>query len=126
VVHAGSRLQTVYIRSVKRKGKTTTRSRGTRRKESARVDTDPLPKGLAGSELGFSRTSTASVLRNDACLRLPARNTLNIALFRLLKRAYGKQVEKMMRTSLTRVFKENLFPVFKNAFFAILANKTFN
>jgi hypothetical protein len=31
-----------------RKGKTTTRSRGTRRKESARVDTDPLPKGLAG------------------------------------------------------------------------------
>jgi hypothetical protein len=31
--------------------------------------------GLAGPELGFSRTSTASVLRNDACLRLPARNT---------------------------------------------------
>jgi hypothetical protein len=29
---------------------------------------------LAGPELGFSRTSTASVLRNDACLRLPARN----------------------------------------------------
>jgi hypothetical protein len=48
VVHAGSRLQTVYIKSVKRKGKTTIRSRGTRRKESARVNTDPLPKGLAG------------------------------------------------------------------------------
>jgi hypothetical protein len=31
--------------------------------------------GLAGPELGFLRTSTASVLRNDACLRLPARNT---------------------------------------------------
>jgi hypothetical protein len=31
--------------------------------------------GLAGPELGFSRTPTASVLRNDACLRLPARNT---------------------------------------------------
>jgi hypothetical protein len=30
--------------------------------------------GLAGPELGFLRTSTASVLRNDACLRLPARN----------------------------------------------------
>jgi hypothetical protein len=32
--------------------------------------------GLAGPELGFSRTSTASVLRNDACFRLPARNTI--------------------------------------------------
>jgi hypothetical protein len=30
---------------------------------------------LAGPELRFSRTPTASVLRNDACLRLPARNT---------------------------------------------------
>jgi hypothetical protein len=30
--------------------------------------------GLAGPELGFSRMLTASVLRNDACLRLPARN----------------------------------------------------
>jgi hypothetical protein len=30
--------------------------------------------GLAGPELRFSRTPTASVLRNDACLRLPARN----------------------------------------------------
>jgi hypothetical protein len=29
---------------------------------------------LAGPELRFSRTPTASVLRNDACLRLPARN----------------------------------------------------
>jgi hypothetical protein len=48
VVHAGSGLQTVYIKSVKKKGKTIIRSRGTRRKESARVDTDPLPKGLAG------------------------------------------------------------------------------
>jgi hypothetical protein len=33
---------------------------------------------LAGPELGFSRTPTASVLRNDACLRLPARNTYNL------------------------------------------------
>jgi hypothetical protein len=48
VVHAGSGLQTVYIRLVRRKGKTTTRSRETRRKKSAGVDTDPLPKGLAG------------------------------------------------------------------------------
>jgi hypothetical protein len=48
VVHAGSGLQTVYIRSIRRKRKTTTRSRGKRREESARVDTDPLPKGLAG------------------------------------------------------------------------------
>jgi hypothetical protein len=46
--HAGSGLQTVYIRLIRRKGKTTIRSRGTRRKESARVDTDPFPKGLAG------------------------------------------------------------------------------
>jgi hypothetical protein len=32
--------------------------------------------GLAGPELGFSRTPTASVLRNDACLRLPPRNII--------------------------------------------------
>jgi hypothetical protein len=48
VIHAGSELQTVYIRLVKKKGKTTTRSRETRREKSARVDTDPLLKGLAG------------------------------------------------------------------------------
>jgi hypothetical protein len=46
--HAGSGSQTVYIRSIRRKGKTITRSRGTRREKSARVDTDPLPKGFAG------------------------------------------------------------------------------
>jgi hypothetical protein len=34
--------------------------------------------GLAGPELGFLRTPTASVLRNDACLRLPARNIFGI------------------------------------------------
>jgi hypothetical protein len=59
VVHADSKLQTVYIKSVKRKGKTTTKSRETRRKESARVDTDPLPKKLAR----FSR-ARARVLAN--------------------------------------------------------------
>jgi hypothetical protein len=48
VVHAGSGSQTVYIKSVKKKGKTTIKSRGTRREKSAEVDTDPLPKGLAG------------------------------------------------------------------------------
>jgi hypothetical protein len=48
VVHAGSESQIVYIRSIKRKGKTTTRSRETRREKSAEMDTDPLPKGLAG------------------------------------------------------------------------------
>jgi hypothetical protein len=85
VVHAGSGSQTVYIKSVRRKGKTTTMPRGTRRKESTRVDTDPLLRGwpgLAGPELGLSRTPAASVLRNDACLRLPARNSgvvINIA-----------------------------------------------
>jgi hypothetical protein len=48
VVYASSGLQTVYIKLVKRKEKTTIRSRGTRQEKSARVDTDPLPKGLAG------------------------------------------------------------------------------
>jgi hypothetical protein len=48
VVYASLGLQTIYIKLVKKKGKTTIRSRGTRRKESARVDTDPLPKELAG------------------------------------------------------------------------------
>jgi hypothetical protein len=38
--------------------------------------------GLAGPELGFLRTSTASVLRNDACLRLPARNNVKSGLGR--------------------------------------------
>jgi hypothetical protein len=59
VVHAGSGSQTVYIKSVKRKGKTTTRSRGTRREKSAGMNTDPLPKGLAG----FGR-ARAQVLAN--------------------------------------------------------------
>jgi hypothetical protein len=44
---------------------------------------------------------------------------LDIALFEPLKRAYSKQVEKMTRTSLTRVSKEDFFPAFKNAFFAV-------
>jgi hypothetical protein len=77
VVHAGSGSQTVYIRSVRRKGKTTTRSRGTRREnllEWIRIHFLRGLPGLAGPELRFSRTPTASVLRNDACLRLPARN----------------------------------------------------
>jgi hypothetical protein len=48
VVHADLESQTVYIKLVRKKGKTTIRSRGTRREKSARVDTDPLPKELAG------------------------------------------------------------------------------
>jgi hypothetical protein len=48
VIYVNLKLQTVYIKLVKKKGKTIIRSRGTRRKESARVDTDPFPKGLAG------------------------------------------------------------------------------
>jgi hypothetical protein len=48
---------------------------------------------------------------------------LDIALFKPLKRAYGKQVENMMRTSLTRVSKENFIPAFKNAFFQVFGQK---
>jgi hypothetical protein len=48
---------------------------------------------------------------------------LDIALFGPLKRAYGKQVEKVMRISLTRVSKEDFFPAFKNAFFAFFNEK---
>jgi hypothetical protein len=48
---------------------------------------------------------------------------LNIVLFGPLKRAYGKQVENMMRTSLTRVSKEDFIPAFKNAFFQIFGQK---
>jgi hypothetical protein len=48
VVHAGSWLQTVYIKLIRKKGKTITRSRETRREKSAGMDTDPLPKGFAG------------------------------------------------------------------------------
>jgi hypothetical protein len=48
VVHAGSKSQTVYIKLVRKKGKTTTKSRGTRREKFVGVNTDPLPKGLAG------------------------------------------------------------------------------
>jgi hypothetical protein len=48
VVHAGSGSQTVYIGSVRKKGKTTIRSRGTRREKSAGVNTDSLLKGFAG------------------------------------------------------------------------------
>jgi hypothetical protein len=65
---------------------------------------------------------------NIITLYMPAHSShllqlLDIALFGPLKRAYGKQVEKMMRTSLTRVSKENFFTAFKNAFFAVLARK---
>jgi hypothetical protein len=48
---------------------------------------------------------------------------LNIALFGPLKRAYGKQIENIMRTSLTRVSKENFIPAFKNAFFQVFGQK---
>jgi hypothetical protein len=48
---------------------------------------------------------------------------LDIALFGPLKRAYGKQIENMMRTSLTRVSKENFIPAFKNAFFQVFGQK---
>jgi hypothetical protein len=51
--------------------------RGTRRKdllEWIRIHSLKGLPGLAGPELGFSRTPTALVLRNDACLWLPARN----------------------------------------------------
>jgi hypothetical protein len=36
--------------------------------------------GLAGPELRFSQTPTASVLHNDACLWLPARNRFTLML----------------------------------------------
>jgi hypothetical protein len=48
---------------------------------------------------------------------------LDIALFGPLKRAYSKQIENMMRTSLTRVSKKNFIPAFKNAFFQIFGQK---
>jgi hypothetical protein len=44
---------------------------------------------------------------------------LNVALFGPLKRSYSRMVEKLMRISLTRISKENLFPAFKNAFFKV-------
>jgi hypothetical protein len=49
--------------------------------------------GLAGPELGFLRTSTASVLRNDACLRLPARNKI------LVIRAYRHDFSRLWKAS---------------------------
>jgi hypothetical protein len=42
---------------------------------------------------------------------------LNIALFSPLKRCYNRLVEESMRTSLTRISKEDFLPTFKNAFF---------
>jgi hypothetical protein len=65
---------------------------------------------------------------NIITLYMPAHSShllqpLDIVLFGLLKRAYGKQVEKMMRTSLTRVSKEDFFPAFKDAFFAVFGEK---
>jgi hypothetical protein len=48
---------------------------------------------------------------------------LDIALFKPLKRAYGKQVENMMRILLTRVSKEDFIPAFKNAFFQVFGQK---
>jgi hypothetical protein len=48
---------------------------------------------------------------------------LDIALFGPLKRAYGKQVENMMRILLTRVSKEDFILAFKNAFFQVFGQK---
>jgi hypothetical protein len=44
---------------------------------------------------------------------------LDVALFGLLKRSYGRMVEKLMRVSLIRISKEDFFPAFKDAFFEV-------
>jgi hypothetical protein len=77
VIHAGSGLQKIYIKLIKKKEKqlqNRVECDGKSLLEWIRIHSLRDLPGLAGPELGFSRTSTASVLRNDACLRLPARN----------------------------------------------------
>jgi hypothetical protein len=39
-----------------------------------------------------------------------------VALFSPLKRTYGRDVEKLMRVSLTHIAKEDFFPAFKDTF----------
>jgi hypothetical protein len=75
--HAGSKLQTIYIKSIKKKEKqlqNRVKRDGKNLLEWIRIHSLRGLPDLAGPELRFSRTLTASVLRNDACLRLPARN----------------------------------------------------
>jgi hypothetical protein len=48
---------------------------------------------------------------------------LNTALFSLLKRYYGRLVGELMRTSLTRISKEDFLPTFKNAFFQVFKQR---
>jgi hypothetical protein len=45
--------------------------------------------------------------------------SLDVVMFGFLKRSYGRMVEKLMRISLTRIFKEDFFPAFKDAFFEV-------
>ena len=41
---------------------------------------------------------------------------LNVGCFRALKRLYGTKIEKLIRTYITYVSKEDFFPAFYNAF----------
>jgi hypothetical protein len=48
---------------------------------------------------------------------------LDIALFNPLKRCYNRLVGELMRTSLTRISKEDFLPTFKDAFFQVFKQK---
>jgi hypothetical protein len=77
VVHISSKLQIIYIKLVKKKEKqlqNRVERDGKSLLEWIRIHSLRGWPGLAGPELGFSRTPTASVLRNDACLQLLARS----------------------------------------------------
>ena len=45
---------------------------------------------------------------------------LDVGCFSPLKKAYGRQIEDMMRAHITHITKDDFFPAFRNAFFAAI------
>ena len=45
---------------------------------------------------------------------------LDVGCFSPLKKAYGRQIEDMMRAHITHITKDDFFPAFRNAFFAAM------
>ena len=48
---------------------------------------------------------------------------LDVGCFGPLKKAYGREIEKMMRTQITHITKDDFFPAFKQAFFATMGEE---
>ena len=62
---------------------------------------------------------------NIVTLCMPAHSShilqpLNVGCFSPLKKAYGRQIEDMIRACITYITKDDFFPAFRNAFFNVM------